>query len=395
MSLFKKNAKSVLTKMGMYNSVENNPFSPENSNVEQGRPYANGPESSISFSDPATEYAEAMFDYDIISFDVMDTLLFRPFSCPTDIFLLLEKGNKIDDFRDIRIQAELTARENKYNSKKSTEVTLDEIYAELSKNVDTDIEKLKQSELDAELDLCFANPYMLAVFKNLQENGKKIIACCDDYFSKEFISKMLEKCGFTGFEDIFVSCELQVSKFDGSMYKMLKTKYGKDKKIIHIGDNEQSDYVKAKASKISSVYYKNVNEIGNPHRTNQMGELIGSAYRGIVNAHLHNGGFEFPLFYEFGFIGSGLSAVFNVTHQTKLFTVKSILRDLNVTDKQITQMAGGADAFFSKFINTFKNYPYIANYTPDDTEAPLILLYSSPEYIKQLRLEYKELVENS
>ena len=69
----------------------------------------------------------------VVSFDVFDTLILRPFFRPEDLFIIM--GNDFrklmpdskNDFIVIRMASEKTARENSENG----EVTLDEIYGEM------------------------------------------------------------------------------------------------------------------------------------------------------------------------------------------------------------------------------------------------------------------------
>ena len=59
-----------------------------------------------------------------------------------------------------------------------------------------------QYEIETELDLCFANPYMKEIFLQAKNLGKTIIAVSDMYLSKDVIEKMLIKCGYEGFDNI-------------------------------------------------------------------------------------------------------------------------------------------------------------------------------------------------
>lgn len=56
-------------------------------------------------------FAKGLMSYDVISFDVFDTLLFRPFSSPSDLFMLVGERLDIMDFTQIRLQAEEEARQ--------------------------------------------------------------------------------------------------------------------------------------------------------------------------------------------------------------------------------------------------------------------------------------------
>ena len=79
--------------------------------------YSEGSESSISAKRRPEEFVEALAKYDVISFDVFDTLVLRPFSDPTDLFYVL--GNELNymDFQRIRIEMEWKARAKKYKKK--------------------------------------------------------------------------------------------------------------------------------------------------------------------------------------------------------------------------------------------------------------------------------------
>ncbi len=49
--------------------------------------------------------------YDVISFDIFDTLLLRPFIKPTDLFWYIETKYNIKGFHQARILAEMQSRE--------------------------------------------------------------------------------------------------------------------------------------------------------------------------------------------------------------------------------------------------------------------------------------------
>ena len=85
----------------------------------------------------------------VVSFDLFDTLVLRPFLKPTDLFNLLGQIQSRNDFCDFRTKAESKAR-----SSIGTEVTLDEIYSFMPK----DLIFFKDLECQFEIDLCFINP---------------------------------------------------------------------------------------------------------------------------------------------------------------------------------------------------------------------------------------------
>lgn len=75
-------------------------------------------ESSLDRKLPPEELAKKLLTYDVISFDIFDTLIFRPFEKPTDLFHMV--GAELDylDFARLRAEAEGKARKRKYQEAK-------------------------------------------------------------------------------------------------------------------------------------------------------------------------------------------------------------------------------------------------------------------------------------
>ena len=120
------------------------------------------------------------------------------------------------------------------------------------------------------------------------------------------IQELLKQCGYPEFDGYYVSCEYGVSKGDKGLYEQIKKDYGTEISYVHVGDNPYSDQKKAKEAGFVSIAYKNVNDIGETYRSEDMSVITGSMYRGIVNAWIHNGSHIFEKDYEFGFIYGGL-----------------------------------------------------------------------------------------
>ena len=265
-------------------------------------------ESAASVRETPAALAERLSAYDVVSFDVFDTLLFRPFSSPEDLFYIV--GQKLDylDFRRIRMEAEQRARERCLKEKGHREVTLSDIYDWLEQEAGIPKEEGMRAEQEAEEALCFANPYMLEVFRLLRGKGKRIIALSDMYLPSAVIAKMLEKCGFSGIVGCFVSCEYGCSKSDGNLYGKAEQLLGTGR-FIHVGDTRVSDGENARKAGWESVLYGNVNAEGAPFRAMEMSPVTGSIYRGLVNAHLHNGLKGRDRDYECGFVYGGIFAL--------------------------------------------------------------------------------------
>lgn len=133
--------------------------------------------------------------YNIISFDIFDTLIKRYVNKPEDIFYFVEniydKKNKIkSNFKIKRINAEKRARK-KYPY---TEVNLDEIYGELIRDFSlNECHFLKNLEIEAEVDFCFRNKEIYDIYKYAVKKKKKIYIISDMYLPREIIEKILKK----------------------------------------------------------------------------------------------------------------------------------------------------------------------------------------------------------
>lgn len=273
-------------------------------NPNSGRLYEGGPESTADRRVPPVHLAKGMMPYEVISFDVFDTLIFRPFSRPSDLFILVGEQLGIMDFCEIRIRAEQEAREKNRMERGNTEVTLEEIYRIVEEETGVDAALGAETEFDTECRLCYANPYMMEVFRLMKGQGKILAAVSDMYLPEERMRRLLAVCGYEGFDRIFVSCDYNCSKRGGGLYEILKGTYAGS--IVHVGDNRRSDIESAGAKGIETRYYQNVNEAGAPFRAGDMSRLAGSAYCGIVNAHLHSGRYQYSPYYEVGFVYTGL-----------------------------------------------------------------------------------------
>lgn len=255
-------------------------------------------------------YIDQLSSYDYISFDIFDTLIFRPFSEPTDVFYLLGEKLGFMDFKRLRIEAEHKARMISFDKKGHYEVTLDDIWSVLSKETGIDKEAGMQAEIDLEVKLCYANPFMKQIFDKLVDMGKSVYIISDMYLPTELMKKILDKNGITGYKKLYVSCDYNKNKASGSLYEVVKNELkllGDTSKVwAHVGDNHNSDIKNAKNNGISAYHYPNINEKSKKYRPYDMSSIIGGAYRGVVNEHLYNGCSEYSMEYEYGYVYGGL-----------------------------------------------------------------------------------------
>ena len=257
-------------------------------------------------SSPAVSHIlKKVMQYDVISFDVFDTLIFRPFDTPTAVFDLTGQEYGVLDFRNKRQLAEYRERVSRKNRCGDTEIDLEDIWKRLGAETGIKPEEGERSEIQAELSLCRANPVMLLVWKKLLECGKTVIVTSDMYLPEKTISKILEDNGYTGFRKLYLSNTLHKSKADSSIYEEIQKDFP-GQKIIHIGDNPASDHDNAIRRGIDAVLYPNVNTEGNVFRAHDMSLITGSAWRGMVNAKLYSGERAYTRLYEYGYVYGGL-----------------------------------------------------------------------------------------
>lgn len=193
----------------------------------------------------------------IISFDIFDTLLVRPFATPTDLYIYLGKKYNDEDFARNRVLAEKRARRNS----EEDEVSIDDIYVQMP----IYLKKFKQYELEEEMKLCYANPVIENLYNYAVVKNKKIIATSDMYLKEDYLLDMLHSKGYHNIEKVFVSSKCNHTKWSGKLYKDVLNEYRiRSNELLHIGDNETSDISVAKemgikTHKVNRIFEKFLN----------------------------------------------------------------------------------------------------------------------------------------
>lgn len=188
---------------------------------------------------------DAIWDADIISFDLFDTLVMRKTVSYTDVFELLDlrlrnQGIYIPDFPNLRLYAE------KELSKSSAPklISIYERVLELAGGNFVTASELAVMEWELDFSLLTVRDDVRDVFRSAVDAGKKVVITTDSYYSKEQIEQILEKFKIAGFDNLFVSCEHGTSK-TGELFDVVKQSYV-IRSILHIGDDEYADIEKAK-----------------------------------------------------------------------------------------------------------------------------------------------------
>lgn len=260
-----------------------------------------------------TAYAFAMGlkEYDVISFDAFDTLIFRKLGEPEHVFMLVGQKLGIYDYIRIRRRAEKEVREEKYVLYGHRECTLTEIYRKVSFYTGIDEREGMETEIAVEMACCVENPYIKQVYQILKNMGKKIFVTSNMYLESDILREILCNCGYDYFEDILVSCDYNFSKSSGHLFDILVEK-AQSRSIVHIGDNIKTDIEGAKLVEIDAKLYASISSKGDRYRARGFSSLIGSAYYSLINRKLHSGVtpcLDYSLGWEFGYVFGGLTGL--------------------------------------------------------------------------------------
>lgn len=199
-----------------------------------------------------------------VSFDIFDTLLERDVERPVDVFLragdvVLGPGSG-EVFQIDRIAAEKRAREKAPNG----EVTLDDIYEELASETYSaeTAEALKMEEVRQELNGCFQKTSMKPVVDAARKAGKTVFLVSDMYLPPEVISGMVARCGYEGYEKLYVSNEAGVSKRSGKLFEVVLNDYNlQPEELVHIGDSIGADLLGARKAGVRALPVRRKNRL--------------------------------------------------------------------------------------------------------------------------------------
>lgn len=261
------------------------------------------PESKRTMHPPVRALTKQLMEYDVISFDIFDTLVFRAVETPADVFRLMEADTGMIGFANMRKTAEQKARLQK------TEICIQDIYEILSAQLCIDPNEWIERELQMEMNVCYANPYLYEVCQQLMKNGKTVAAVSDMYLPLQYMKRLLKKCGYEQIQEIFVSCDEQKTKGSGELQMAVQDRFGHQHSYIHIGDHPAADIDASRKIGWDACYYPNITRQGMPYRRSSMRSLAASFYKGLVNGRLHAGIHSQNAYYEYGYAYGGILAV--------------------------------------------------------------------------------------
>lgn len=180
--------------------------------------------------------------YDVISFDLFDTLIMRKCLLPEEVFFIVSRRMGLDrSFPERRQKAEKTLYHagNRFYD-------LSDIYSQLKEDP-----AVQQMELDVEQEMILPRGDMIRLYHHLQNMGRQVIITSDMYLGDEQLRPMLQKCGITEMT-LFISEEQKASKHLGTLFPRLQSTFP-GKRILHIGDNPRCDVENAEREGICAL----------------------------------------------------------------------------------------------------------------------------------------------
>jgi len=247
----------------------------------------------------AEDVLNFLMQYDVISFDIFDTLLTRGILKPDDLFELmrLKVKNMFDidmNYIEVRKNAEWEA-----NKTKGAYTNIHDIYAEFEKITGFEhevVEQMKQLEMDLEYNLILPRRDMRKIFNGLKKAGKHVILVSDMYLPGEVIKGFLSKCGYEECDEMWVSCECGLRKDQDNIWDAVFAKY-EGKRLIHVGDNARSDWQTIVDRRKESYWIMSaadewkISPYYNKFRKYDNGEIVNSLMLGMT---LNGGMFNSP-----------------------------------------------------------------------------------------------------
>lgn len=240
------------------------------------------------------ELYEKVKEYDVVSFDIFDTLVMRRVYLPQDIYKLAElrvRAEVSDDipFYQARMEAELAAKD-KF-------VLLDDIYKLVREKLglsEEQAEKLRKIEIETELQNLVPREDMVHLCNQIAAE-KEVYFVSDMYLPRNVIREVLTKCGIKNTEHIWISGEKKADKRSGALWEKYVREKVCGRKAIHIGDNPINDVKMPEMYGIDTYYVMSAAEM---LKNSSLGNIVPyietldeSVFTGLLLARLFNSPF--------------------------------------------------------------------------------------------------------
>lgn len=195
-----------------------------------------------------------------VSFAVTDCLITYPFWQHSDLFWLLQKdfqavSNKnLTQFYPLRVSAEETVRKQS----RTGFVNLGRIYRNIcdSEHITSkEAETLLRQECRLAEMYCNQRNFGYEVFSEALRLNKRVYILSDNAVSKRTMHRILESCGYSGWDKLYISSNTRKTKKYGSGFRnILKEQEIDPEDLLHIGSNPINDFEAPKNIGIDAVW---------------------------------------------------------------------------------------------------------------------------------------------
>ena len=208
-------------------------------------------------------FEETLFKYDVITFDMFDTLIVRKVLRPEDVFEIIRE--KIDE-QNIQFPYDYVAVRNQaLNNMEDLCYSFDELYwkiQEITGISDEAIVRIKEIELNVEKSLIAPRKVVIDICNKMIKSGKDIYVISDMYFPAYILHKFLFQAGLViDVKKIIVSSEKGCSKRQGRIWKYFSENILCGRNAIHVGDDIEGDIRMPARFGINTYYIMSVTQM--------------------------------------------------------------------------------------------------------------------------------------
>ncbi|GAO92172.1 hypothetical protein PSA5_05665 [Pseudomonas syringae pv. actinidiae] len=206
-------------------------------------------------------YKKMIDDARIVSFDIFDTLITRQVNEPNIVFDLIEYNYTMNESSSLPLLKERMDSAGRVlgsHQGRVDDISIDSIYQEMTFFNNSNIEK------QAEIDVCVPHKLGAELYAYAKSKNKTIYIASDMYLDQKTIESILTGCGYTRWDQLFLSSALGKKKDTGKLYSALlehpKTAGVPAHAILHIGDNWEGDVRQAKRAGLVTKRFSPINE---------------------------------------------------------------------------------------------------------------------------------------
>lgn len=183
-------------------------------------------------------------DIQVLSLDCFDTLFWRQFHQPIDLFETLTPHIGLKE----RITGEEYARKRRLITHGNQEINLSDIYSEIFRfspsNESLSIQEAIEHEIKAEIRYGLLFEPAVQLLRLAKQRDIRTIIVSDTYFSASQLQRLLRGVSLdidTLIDEIYCSSEWGHGKTTGLWDKVLKQEAIEPHRLFHVGDNQQAD----------------------------------------------------------------------------------------------------------------------------------------------------------